>query len=490
MSAHKDHFINQQWRTGTGAPFTSRNPANEEILWQGNAAGQTEVQDAVKAAREALPSWAELSLDKRKAYLETFRQILNSEIAHFSEIISKETGKPLWESKTEVQAMINKVAISIDAYQERCPETVKEGPAGRIVRRHKPHGVITVFGPFNFPAHLPNGHIIPSLLAGNCIVFKPSELAPLTAETMIHYWEQSHLPPGVINMVQGGRTTGQLVAGQKGIDGLFFTGSWATGLMLSEQFAKHPDKILALEMGGNNPLIVDELSDHNAAAYMTIQSAFLTAGQRCSCARRLIVPIGKQGDRFIQTLVEMIQKIHVGPYTDNPEPFMGPVITESAARHFLAVQEAFKSKGGDPLVEMRLLKLDSALLSPGLMDVTKVLNRPDEELFGPFLQVIRVPDFNAAIEEANNTSYGLTAGLLSTNADHYQTFYQRIRAGVINWNTPLTGASSALPFGGIGRSGNHRPSAYYAADYCSYPVASTESPEIKLPETLTPGIKM
>ncbi len=489
MPSRRDHFVKNQWLSSSGLVFSSRNPATEEMLWQGNAATDVEVNAAIEAANAASSGWANLSVDERFAFLQKFRELLVQSEEHLSETISKEVGKPLWESRGEVRSMAAKVNISHQAYQERCPEVVNEHPYGKSIRRHKPHGVLAVFGPFNFPGHLPHSHIIPALLAGNTIVFKPSELTPLVAEEIFSLWEKCSLPAGVINMVQGGRDTGHILTGNiKGIDGLLFTGSWETGVVFSELLGKHPEKILALELGGNNPLVVTEVANLDAAAYMTIQSAFLTSGQRCSCARRLIVPKGSKGDAFISRLVQMIESIKVGAYNESPEPFMGPVISEHSAHRILAVQEALKHKGGISLVEVHLKKMDSALLQPGLMDVTAVHHRPDEEIFGPFLQLIRVDSFDAAIEEANKTAFGLTAGLLSDSHEEYAKFYKQMKAGVINWNTPLTGASSAAPFGGIGRSGNHRPSGYYAADYCAYPVASVDAEQLVLPKELTPGI--
>lgn len=488
MPSYLSHFINKQWCQGSGASFISRNPATGEIIWRGESAAEYEVKAAVNAARSAFEVWSDVPFEKRLLYAYAFRDVLISSIDVLARIISQETGKPLWESKTEVNAMISKVEISAEAYRKRCGEVVREQAKAKGITRHKPYGVAVVLGPFNFPGHLPNGHIIPALLAGNTVILKPSELAPMVSEAIMHCWEKVAMPEGVINLLQGGRETGRLLVGQHGIDALFFTGSWQTGKILAEQFSKTPEKMLALELGGNNPIIVSDVSDHKAAALLTIQSAYATAGQRCSCARRLIVPEGKSGDAFIKTLIEMINKIKVGPFTDSPEPYMGPVITEAVAKYLLAIQQNFIAKGGRPLVKMKLLKVDTALVSPGLMDVTDVVNRPDEEIFGPFLQLIRVPDFDTAIREANNTSYGLCAGLLSDSKDNYDEFYRRIYAGVVNWNMPTTGASSSAPFGGLGRSGNHRPGGYYAADYCSYPVASMESIKLKMPEIIPPGI--
>lgn len=469
--------------------FASYNPATGEKIWEGTAASVADVAAAVSLARKTFFTWSALSVEERMKFLQAFAAVLNARKSTLAEAISKETGKPLWESKSEVGSMINKVAISIEAYHQRCPITVKELPAHRSITRHKPHGVLAVLGPFNFPGHLPNGHIIPALLAGNTIIFKPSELTPLVAELTIQCWKESGLPNGVINLVQGGHETGKQVAENTEIDGLLFTGSWLTGQRLAKQLASTPNKILALEMGGNNPYIVSTISDPAAAAYLTVQSAYLTAGQRCTCARRLIVPIGQKGDQFIEHLVTTIQSIQIGPYTDQPEPFMGPVITATTAQRFLHIQENLEKSGGISFHKMEQLKEKTGLLTPGLMDVTHVLNRPDEEIFGPFLQLIRVKNFVDAIAEANKTSYGLAAGLLSDDENEYQLFYQQIRAGILNWNAQLTGASSSAPFGGIGKSGNHRPSGLYAADYCAYPVASFESNKLVMPANLTPGIK-
>jgi succinylglutamic semialdehyde dehydrogenase len=280
---------------------------------------------------------------------------------------------------------------------------------------------------------------------------------------------------------------GKVLAEHPGIDGLFFTGSYRTGQALSRFYADFPEKILALEMGGNNPLIVSQITDLKAAAYLTIQSAYITSGQRCSCARRLIVPKGKVGEAFIQELIQMIQGIKVGFYQDKPEPFMGPLIDAYAAAKVLTKQKELISLGGISLIESSQLKPGTALLSPGLIDVSSIETVPDDEIFGPFLQLIWVDNFKKAVEMAMNTSYGLVAGLFSDSHSEYVYFYDHMKAGVINWNSPLPGSSSHLPFGGVGHSGNHRPSAYYAADYCAYPVASMESPSLIMPEKL-PGL--
>jgi succinylglutamic semialdehyde dehydrogenase len=478
------HLINHQWIPGSGTSFVSVNPATGKTVFEAYSATEKEVDAAIDAAHQASEHWAGISLESRIPYFERFRERLKSRQAEFAKAISEETGKPLWDALTEVQAMIGKIAISIEAYGQRCVQVEKEHPSGKLVTRHKPHGVIAVFGPFNFPGHLPNGHIVPALLAGNTIVFKPSEYTPLVAALLGECWQNSNLPPGVFNLIQGGKETGKMLALSPRINGLFFTGSWKTGQSLLKQYADHPEKILALEMGGNNPLVIGQVSNLLAASYAVIQSAYLSSGQRCTCARRLILSENSNTEPFLAELVRTIGRIKVGPYTDSPEPFMGPVISTQAAGIILEAQETLRKLGGRSLVEARILRPGTALLSPGLIDVTEVKARPDEELFGPFLQVIRVKDFAEALAEANRTRYGLVAGLLSDRREEYEAFYREIKAGVVNWNTPTTGASSAAPFGGIGLSGNHRPSAFYAADYCAYPVASIESETLKIPDNV------
>jgi succinylglutamic semialdehyde dehydrogenase len=386
--------------------------------------------------------------------------------------------------------MANKVAISIQSYRERTGE--KSGPLGdaTAVLRHKPHGVVAVFGPYNFPGHLPNGHIVPALLAGNCVLFKPSELTPKVAELTVKCWIEAGLPDGVLNLLQGARETGVALAGNPCIDGLFFTGSSRTGNLLHNQFAGRPDKILALEMGGNNPLIVDQVADVDAAVYTIVQSAFISAGQRCTCARRLLVPQGEWGDALLARLVQVAGQLKVGRYDEQPAPFMGSVISLGAAEQLLQAQQQLLGKSATALLAMTQPLPGAALLTPGIIDVSAVAERADEEFFGPLLQVIRYADFEGAIAEANNTQFGLAAGLLSDSNARYQQFWLQSRAGIVNWNKQLTGAASTAPFGGVGASGNHRASAYYAADYCAYPVASLESENLSLPATLTPGVSL
>ena len=483
------HYLNGQWVVGDGPQFPTYDPATGLAASHCAAATEAEVDLACKAARAAFPVWAMLPLEARASICERFRDLLKANSEELARLISAEVGKPWWEARTEVTSMANKIDISLQAYRARTGYAQSTIADGEAVLRHRPHGVFGVFGPYNFPGHLPNGHIVPALIAGNTLVFKPSEYAPRTAIKTVALWAEAGLPHGVLNLVNGGRDTGAALAQHAMLDGILFTGSYQTGAILHRQFAGQPGKMLALEMGGNNALAVWDVADIDAAVHHTLFSAFVSAGQRCTCARRLIVADTPQGQAFIARLVEVAGKIRVGKPGDEPVPFMGPVVSSAIADKLLKAQEDLLALGGKALLRMRKIEEGTGLLSAGILDMTGAAGVPDEEWFGPLLQVIRVADFDAAIAAVNATEYGLAAGLLSDDESLWQKFQLLVRAGIVNWNRPTTGAASTAPFGGVGKSGNHRPSAYYAADYCAYPVASIENAVLAMPKQLSPGLE-
>ncbi|GAL05874.1 succinylglutamic semialdehyde dehydrogenase [Photobacterium aphoticum] len=481
-------WIAGHWQAGDGEPMVSLNPFTEQVVWQGHAASGTQVAAAIQSARQALLTWRHTAFSERQALVERFAQEVEENRAPLAHIIAEETGKPLWETLTEVSAMVGKIAISLRAYHERTGEKHKAAAGDtQAVLRHRPLGVMAVFGPYNFPGHLPNGHIVPALLAGNTVVFKPSELTPKVAEFTLTLWQQAGLPDGVINLLQGGRATGEALAQSPDIDGLLFTGSAQTGHLLHRQFAGQPAKMLALEMGGNNPLVVSpHYGELEATVYTIIQSAFLSAGQRCTCARRLYVPAGEAGDQLITRLVAVTQQLRVDDPFATPAPFMGPQISRDAAERIVQTEADLVALGGQRLLAAR--RGQGAVVTPAIIDVTAIAALPDEEYFGPLLQIVRYDSLAQAVTLANATRFGLSAGLISTVDEEWAYFLDHIRAGIVNRNRPLTGASGDAPFGGPGASGNLRPSAYYAADYCAYPMASMEGAQPELPAQLLPGV--
>ena len=421
------------------------------------------------------PTWAAHSNAYRIEALRRFANVVRKKESGFAELIARETGKPLWESKTEVGAVVNKVEISIEAYGERTPQRRMEAALGnKIAVRHKPHGVLAVLGPYNFPAHLPNGHIVPALIAGNAVVFKPSEKTPAVGELLVHCFHEAGIPEGVVRLLIGGPDQGRALAGQPGIDGLLFTGSARAGMALHKQFAETPHKILALELGGNNPLVVWHAKD--------IDSGGGDGGPIGLSVGRPALHRGAAADRRGR---QARSPDRGDREADRPDD-RRRAVRRSAAVHGTADRPCRRRPRPGTMAEpddegrqadppARPADAETPFLTPGADRRHRHQGPARRGDFRPRPAAVRVKDFDAAIAEANNTRFGLAASLIGGSPEMYDKFWANVRAGVINWNKPTNGAPSNAPFGGIGLSGNHRPSAFYAADYCAYPVTSSEA---------------
>lgn len=480
-------YINGLWVEGEGEDHCSIDPATGEPVLRIKYATKAQVNDAVNAAKSAFNSWKKASFTERVAICTRFQDLVDTRKDELATTISSETGKVLWDSHLEVHALKNKVPITIQSFTDRCPEKMISLPNGSLSIAHKPYGPVAILGPYNFPCHLPHGQLIPALLAGNCVVLKPSELTPASAEACCKLWHEAGLPPGVLNMIHGARDVGSSLIDNTHIKGVYFTGSASTGKAIEAHSLQFPHRICALEMGGNNPLIIGTISNPDTAAFLTIQSSFITTGQRCSSARRLVVIKSRASDAFIDSLLSMTSNLKIGSYKNSPEAYMGPVVSKEAANHiFTKYQQIKETHSAKPLLEMTRLAPNTGFLTPGIIDVTNV-SVPDEEIFGPLLQVLFVSDLREAVEIANQTNYGLTAGIISDVETEFQFAQDELEAGIVNWNLPLTGISSLAPFGGIKDSGNCRPAGYTAVDFCSYPQAQTTSPKPWRPSNLPPG---
>ncbi|MEM7079770.1 MAG: succinylglutamate-semialdehyde dehydrogenase [Pseudomonadota bacterium] len=463
--------------------LVSTNPADGSVLWRGPIATAGDVDEAVRRARAAFAPWSATSLTERIEHLRRYAELAKDKVDIMAKAISDEVGKPLWEARTEAAALVGKVDASITAYHGRTPSIDTPGETFSTALTHRPIGVMSVLGPYNFPAHLPNGHIVPALLAGNTVVFKPSEHTPHVGALLVDTMLEAGIPEGVVNLIQGARDTGAALIGHPDRNGVLFTGSSATGRAIHQQLGGRPEVMLALEMGGNNGLVYAGCEDVDAAVTHALMSAFITSGQRCTCARRLIVVDDASGQAFLQRFIERVQRIVVGNPASSPEPFMGPLIHAHAAEQLMNAQSDALKKGGEARVLMTRVDTSGALVTPGVIDMTGVED-DDHEHFGPLLKIYRVANLADAIEQANATAYGLSAGLLSDDDAHWHQFQKQIRAGIVNRNRPTTGAAASAPFGGVGASGNYRPGAFYAADYCAYPMAMTS--EDKATSAATP----
>jgi len=455
----------------TKLDIVSYEPATGAEVWRGKVC---DVDDVVARARRAWSAWAAQPLSTRMELVRRFANEVRKDADKLATTIARETGKPMWEARIEVESVIAKVEISIRAYADRTSQRKLDSALqGTTAVRHKPHGVLVVLGPFNYPAHLPNAHIVPALIAGNVVIFKPSERAPASGEILARCFNRAGISAAVMQFAPGGPAEGQAFVAHEGIDGVLFTGSANTGISINRKLASRPDKLVALEMGGNNAIVAWDTPKLTDTAALIVLSAFSTAGQRCTAARRLIVK-DTMYDAVIGEVKALADRLIVGAPFDEPAPFMGPVIDNAAADGLTESFLYLLSHGGRAIKHLVRPQGSLPFLSPAIIDTTAMTDRPDVELFGPILQVIRVSDFDQAIAEVNATRFGLVASLIGGTPQEYNRFWANVRAGIVNWNRATTGPSHAAPMGGIGLSGNHRPSGYYAADYCAYPVTSGE----------------
>ncbi len=460
-----------------GTPFVSDTeiislePATGAEAWRGSVG---DIGETVAQARYGWPGWAAQPLATRIELMRRFANEVRKDNDNLAAMISRETGKPLWEALSEVEAVVARVEIAVRGYAERCAQRkLNNGLQGVVAVRHKPHGVMAVLSPYSQPALIPAGHVLPALIAGNCVVLKPSEKASGTAEMLVNCFHRAGVPPPVIQLLIGDRQHGLDLALRAEVDGVLFNGTVQTGIALNRKLAARPGKIIGLEMGGNNPLVVLDTPKIEDAATVIVQSAFAGAGQRSTAARRLIVK-SSMYEPVIEAVKRIADRLICGAPFDDPAPYMGPVIDNGTADGLTESFIHLLSNGGRAIKHMVRLRPGLPFLSPAIIDVTQVKDRPDVELFGPLLQVVQVDDLDAAIAEANHTRFGLAAGLIGGTPQEYNRFWANVRAGLVSWNRPTTSDLPAAPFGGVGLSGNHRPGAFYAADNCAYPVSSAE----------------
>lgn len=459
------------------AEWEVHSPADLKDIVVKVAAKYDHVDGACLAAQKAYLPWARLGLEGRKPYLMKLKEVFAARGSEVSELIARETGKPLWESKTEAAALLNKIDITLNHSMKLVQEEeIKDAlPGISGFTRFKPRGVMAVVGPFNFPAHLPNGHIIPALACGNTVVMKPSETAAV-GQWMAECFHQAEFPAGVFNLVHGPGETGKRLSTHDAVDGILFTGSYEVGLKIKQDTFTHFGKILALEMGGKNATIVWKDIDMKKAVYETLLGAFLSAGQRCACTSRVLLHKSVR-DEFLEHFYSAAKKIKIGYWKD--EVFMGPLISADAVEKYIRFQEIAKREGAETLMRGKALSLDHEgyYVTPSINIVQKFDPKSvyqKSEIFGPNVAVYTVEDFDEAMMINNSSGYGLSMSLFTKDRSLYDRALLEAKVGVLNWNRTTNGASSKLPFGGMLKSGNDRPSGAFAVQYCTVPVASLE----------------
>ncbi len=477
-------YINGRFVPVEGDALVSTDPARpDRVVWSGSPPPE-HLDQAVGAARAALADWFARSIDERAEVLRGWQKAVRDDAERIAGVITDEMGKTLTESRAEAKLLGDKVDITLDEISlgrvRDYEVSVAASRAGYC--RFKPYGVMAVLGPFNFPAHLPNGHFVPALLLGNTVVFKPSKRTPAVGQVLAELMDRAGVPPGVFNFIGSGRGFAAKLVGHDGIDGILFTGSWPVGRNILEANLDRPGRIMALEMGGNNPAVVMADAHLKQAVVECARAAFATTGQRCTCTRRLIVH-RDIADRFIPAFCQVTSSLLIGPGRSEEPVFMGPVVSEDAADEVLEHQGRLARSGGRVLVEAVRMDRPGHFVSPSVVEVDGFSLDTDCEVFGPLAQITVVDDLDEAIEQSNASHYGLAASIFTSDEAAYRRYFAGVRAGCINWNTGTAGASSKLPFGGLGHSGNNRPAAAFSVDYCAYPVANMveQGPDVTVP---------
>jgi succinylglutamic semialdehyde dehydrogenase len=405
-------------------------------------------------------------------------------------MISREIGKPLWESKQEVATMINKVDVTIQEGLKNVQDyeipSILENTRG--VCRYKPHGVFVVLGPFNFPGHLANGHFVPALLTGNTVVFKPSEKSPLVGQVIAQAFHEAGFPSGVFNLVQGEKEVGRRLSSHEDTNGVLFTGSFEVGLKIRQDTLLHPNKVVALEMGGKNAAVVFNDANLDWSIYETLTGAFITTGQRCSATSRILVQ-QKIFDEFVEKFHQRAKSFKIGNPFETDAPFMGPLIDKNAVEKYLKFLGIAQREGCEMVMRGKEFEASSqgfyvtpsvcVYEKPSITQMKKSVYFQNE-IFGPNVVIVPFEDEKEAIDYTNASNFGLVASVFTGDREKYETVADELEVGLVNWNRSTVGASSRLPFGGLKRSGNHFPTAISASNYCMYPLASLEIPEPKM----------
>lgn len=449
------------------------------------------VDRAVAAARGAFPAWRRTPESERVALIRRYQTAVRAHEDAIAETISREVGKPLWDARTEAKALAGKVELVLGPGADWTKTRFFDELPGEL--RYRPHGVMAVIGPFNFPAHLPNGQILPALLLGNTVVFKPSDRTPNAAVWMARCFEEAGFPPGVVNVVQGGVPTAEALTGHDDIDGILFTGSVEVGKKIVAANADRPGRIVALELGGKNATIVLDDADLERTVRQLAFAAYATAGQRCTATSRIYATPGIAG-RIVERFAEVARSVPVG-YPLDPGIFMGPLITEAARERLLAAQARARAAGFEAVVDGGVHEVEGRrgwYVRPSVHRAPSATVRVDgythDELFGPDVAVYEVEDLDQAIELANGTRYGLAAAVFTSSRDSFDVAADELRVGVLHWNRSSAGASGKLPFGGVRDSGNHRPAGIHAGLSCAYPQAVLLSPPADAPLPSWPGL--
>lgn len=453
------NFINGKWVESTSSK-TARNinPANtDDVIGTVKQATREEARAAVEAAADAFPSWRSTPAPARGKIVARAARLMEEAKEELAQILTREEGKTISESRGELQRSINVAEFCAGESRRMNGETIfSELPSNFVYTVKQPLGVVACVTPWNFPVAIPTWKIAPALVAGNSVVFKPASLTPATAVRIVQIFEEAGIPPGVLNLVLGsGSEAGDEIIGHPAVKAVSFTGSNPVGIRMYEQVSRRGAKCQC-EMGGKNPVIVLEDADMDLAVENTAQGAFGSTGQRCTATSRAVV-VNQVADEFVERITKRAQSMRIG-HGNDPNTEMGPAVDESQYQTVLDYinigreDGATLTYGGERATGNGLDK--GYFVQPTVFDrVTPDMRIAREEIFGPVLSVLRVKDFDEAMQVANDTEFGLSSSIFTNDAARIFRFVDEIETGMTHINSPTTGGEAHVPFGGIKGTG-------------------------------------
>ena len=472
------NFINGEFKipSDVSGEWVSRSPADLNDEFGRFQYSYRSVEDAVKCARDAFSAWKKTPVSTRAEILKKLQGALARRKEEIAEVIAREAGKPQWEAAAEVGAMIENIGVVL----EHSLPVVGDYDIPNGACRHRPLGVAAVVGSFNYPGDLPNGHILPALLTGNTVVFKPSEKSPMAGQLLAECFSETGLPPGVFNLVQGEKELSRRLCVHDGVDAGLFTGSYEVGTRIKQDTLQQHWKLLVLQMGGKNPAIVWKDADLNLAIRETLTGAFITGGQRCTSTSRVIID-----NSLLEEFVERFHEKAKAFSIDNPlkNPFMGPLIDQTSVDRYMKFFGIAAREGSEIIMRGKILELDVSgnYVTPSIC----VVNDPSvdkanksvyqqTEVIGPNIAVIGVDDLDHAVALANASQYGLVSSVFTKDQEIFQKCFNELEFGLVNWNESTITTSMRLPYMGLKKSGNHRPGELLAPLYCQQPVSTVQ----------------
>ncbi len=501
LDAH-GHYIAGEFTDGDSTKtFTSHNPATGETIGTFARGTESDVQRALDAAEDAAEEWRALSYIDRAEYLWEIYHELRDRTDEIGEMVTRECGKEISEGRADVVEAFHMVEWAAgDARHPHGDVVPSEIASKDSYMRRKPRGVVGCISPWNFPVAIPFWHMAVTLVEGNTVVWKPAEQTPMCGQLIAELFEDTGIPDGVFNMIQGYGDAGAAITEADAVDTVLFTGSAEVGHEIAGKVADRPGTICACEMGGKNSIVITDQADLDVAVHSAVMSSFKTTGQRCVSSERLVVHTDVY-EEFKERFVDVAESVAVGDPLDE-DTFMGPLIEQRQVERFHEYNDLARREGADVLVDRT--ELDDEEIPDGHEDGHWVgpfvyeieydtdLRCISEEVFGPHVALVEYEgDIDRAIEIHNDVDYGLAGAIVSEDYRQINAYRDRGEVGLAYANLPCIGAEVQLPFGGVKKSGKGTPSARAVIEAVTERTAFTlnNSKDIQMAQGLSAEIK-